>query len=186
MIADRVDLDSVVDEVVNTGLLLDVGWFYVHWDNSLSGGSLEKKNIWKGDVVVESVDPCNLYIDPQATEMDAARYVVYAVPKTTQWIKENFNKDVQPDDNQSFKTVIYDRPGEAQAKNRVMLYARWSRENGKLNVVYMAGNTILKEVQDVYKHGKYPFIPFVAKKRRKSIIGIGEPRNIINNQKLLS
>ncbi|MEF2243975.1 portal protein [Paenibacillus sp. IITD108] len=186
VVADRVDLDSVVDEVVQTGLLLDVAWFYVYWDNSLSGGSLERKNIWKGDVVVESVDPANIYYDPQAVDIEDARYVIYAVPKTTQWVKEKFGKDVKPDGQQSFETEIYDRPGTEQAKDRVMFYAYWTRKNGKLNVTYAAGEKILKKVEGVYKHGRYPFIPFVSKKRRKSIIGIGEPRNIINNQKLLN
>lgn len=186
VIADRVDLDSVVDEVVQTGLLLDVAWFYVYWDNSLSGGSVKRKNVWKGDVVVEAVDPANIYYDPQATEIEDARYVIYAVPKTTQWVKEKFDVDVKPDGEQSFETEIYDRVGQEQSKDRVMFYARWSRENGKLNVSYAAGQKILKKIEGVYAHGRYPFIPFVSKKRRKSIVGIGEPRNIMSNQKLLN
>lgn len=186
VIADRVDLDSVVDEVVQTGLLLDVAWFYVYWDNSLSGGSAARKNIWKGDVVVESVDPANIYYDPQATDIEAARWVIYAVPKTVQWVKEQYGVVVEPDSVQSFQTEIYDRPGQEQAKDRVMLYARWERKNGKLNVVYAAGQKILKRIDDVYAHGRYPFIPFVSKKRRKSVIGIGEPRNLFENQKLLN
>lgn len=186
VIADRVDLDSVVDEVVHTGLLLDVAWFYTYWDESLSGGSVERKNIWKGDVVVESIDPSNLFWDPQATEIDDARWVIYAVPKTTQWIKETFGIDVEPDAVQSFETEIYDRPGTEQGKGRVMFYARWSRKDGQLDVKYAAGGEILKKIERVYKHGEYPFVPFVAKKRRKSIVGISEVRNIMNNQKLLN
>lgn len=186
VVADRVDLDSVVDEIVQTGLLLDVAWFYVYWDNSLSGGSAAKGNIWKGDVMIESIDPANLYWDPQATDIEDARWVIYAVPKTTQWIKEMFGVDVEPDSVQSFETEIYDRPGTEQGKNRVMFYARWSRKDGKLNVSYAAGGEILKKIEGVYKHGEYPFIPFVAKKRRKSIPGISEARNIMNNQKLLN
>lgn len=186
VIADRVDLDSVIDEVVQTGLLLDVAWFYVYWDNSLSGGSPSRGNVWKGDVVVESIDPANLYYDPQAPDIDDARWVIYAVPKTTQWVKEMFGKDVEPDSVQSFETEIYDRPGSEQSKNRVMFYARWSRKDGKLNVTYAAGGEVLKKIEGVYKHGEYPFIPFVAKKRRKSIVGISEARNIMNNQKLLN
>lgn len=186
VIADRVDLDGVIDEVVQTGLLLDVAWFYVYWDNSLSGGSAARGNVWKGDVVIESIDPANLYYDPQATDIDDARWVIYAVPKTTQWVKEMFGKDVDPDSVQSFETEIYDRPGSEQSKNRVMFYARWSRKDGKLNVTYAAGGEVLKKIESVYKHGEYPFIPFVAKKRRKSIVGISEARNIMNNQKLLN
>lgn len=67
-----------------------------------------------------------------------------------------------------------------------MLYARWTRKNGKLSVTYAAGQKILKRIENVYAHGRYPFIPFVSKRRRKSIIGIGEPRNLIANQKLLN
>ncbi len=186
VIADRVDLDSVVDEVVQTGLLLDVAWFYVYWDESLSGGSAKRQNIWKGDVVIESVDPANLYFDPQATCVEDARWIIYAVPKTTQWVKETFGKDVEPDSVQSFETEIYDRPGTEQGKDRVMFYARWTRVKGKLNVTYAAGGVDLKTVEGVYKHGQYPFIPFVAKSRRKSIIGVSEVRNIMNNQKLLN
>lgn len=186
VIADRVDLDSVTDDVVHTGLLLDVAWFYVYWDNNLSGGSQARKNIWVGDVVVESIDPANLYFDPQATEINAARWVIYAVPKTTQWVKEQFGTEIEADSTQSFETEIYDRVGPEQAKDRVMLYARWERVDGKLNVVYAAGGKILKEVNDVYAHGEYPFIPFVSKKRRKSIVGISEARNLMENQKLLN
>lgn len=186
VIADRCDLDSVIDEVVQTGLTLDVAWFYVWWNNKLSGGSAARRNIWKGDVVVECVDPANIYVDPQATDIDAARYVIYAVPKTTQWVHEQFGVTVEPDSNQSFVTDIYDRPEANQSKDRVMFYARWTRKNGKLNVTYAAGGKVIKTIEGVYKHGKYPFVPFVAKKRRKSIVGISEVRNIFNNQKLLN
>ncbi|MEF3312330.1 hypothetical protein PV433_25935 [Paenibacillus sp. GYB004] len=186
VIADRCDLDSVIDEVVQTGLLLDVAWFYVYWDNSLSGGSAKRKNLWKGDVVVEAVDPANLYFDPQATCVEEARYMIYAVPKTVQWVREKFGVTVEPDSVQSFETEIYDRTGPTESDGRVMLYARWTRKDGKLNVVYAAGQKILKKIDNVYAHGQYPFIPFVSKKRRKSIVGIGEPRNIMSNQKLLN
>jgi hypothetical protein len=186
VIADRCDLDSTIDEIVQTGLTLDIAWFYVRWDNSLSGGSAARKNVWKGDVVVECVDPANIYIDPQATDIDAARYVIYAVPKTVQWVREQFGVDVEPDAAQTFETEIYNRPDANQGKDRVMFYARWTRVDGKLNVTYAAGGKVIKSIDGVYKHGNYPFIPFVAKKRRKSIVGISEIRNIINNQKLLN
>lgn len=184
VIADRVDLDSRIDEVVNTGLLLDVAWFKVYWDNSIEGGS--PGMYWKGDIAIDAPDPANVYPDPQATTMEECRYVIYAVPKTVQWIKEKFGVQVEPDAVQSFQTEIYDRPGTNQSSDRVMLYEYWYREDGKLNCIYAAGGKILKEIKEIYKHGKYPFIPFVAKKRRKSIIGIGEPRNILSNQKLLN
>ncbi|MED1948988.1 phage portal protein [Brevibacillus centrosporus] len=184
VIADKVDLDGTVEEVVRSGLLFGTGWFYVYWDNGKSGGSYDKRNLWKGDVCVEVVDPSNIYIDPSATTIEEARYVIYAVPKTTQWIKEMFRVDLNAE--ASFETDIYDRPSNNHGKDRVMFYAYWWRENGGLHCAYAAGGKILKELKNLYRHGRFPFIPFTPKKGRKSVWGIGEPKNIINNQKLLN
>lgn len=189
VVADRTNLDEVIAEVVPTGLLLGIGWFKVYWDNSKSGGRYDPLNpsastVWKGDICIEAPDPANIYHDPQAYRVEDCRYIIYAVPKTVEWIKEKFGVDVEAE--QTFETDIYNRPSLHQAKNRVMLYEYWYKENGKINVIYAANGKILKEIKEVYKHGRYPFVPFVPKKKRKSLIGIGEPRNIINNQRLLN
>lgn len=208
VIAERVDLDEVIGEVVPTGLLLGTAWFKVYWDNSKSGGKYDPMNPqanapWKGDVCVEAPDPSNMYHDPQAHKVEDCRYIIYAVPKTVEWIKEKFNMDVEPDN--SFETEIYQRPSLNQAKNRVMLYEYWYKdfktidtgmmdEKGKpittkvstINCTYAAGGKMLKDIKEVFKHGRYPFVAFVPKKKRKSLTGIGEPKNIIANQKLLN
>jgi hypothetical protein len=184
VIAERVDLDEVIGEVVPTGLLLGIGWFKVYWDNSLSGGSVQAGTVWKGDVCIESPDPTNIYHDPQAHRVEDCRYIIYAVPKTVEWVKEKF--DVIVDADQQFETDIYSRPSLQQSKNRVMMYEYWYKENGTINVIYAAGGKQLKKIEKVYKHGQYPFVAFVPKKKRKSLTGIGEPKNIIANQKLLN
>lgn len=193
VISDRVDLDNKIDEVVRTGLLLGTGFFYVYWDNSLKGGKPQVDpmsgqviggNAWVGDVCVECPDPSNIYPDPNATSIEDCRYIIYAVPKSLQWIKSKFGIDVESD--ASFQTEIYNRPTNNSIKDRTMFYAYWYKDGDTINVCYAAGGKILKEIPDVYKHGRYPFIPFVAKKNRKSIWGIGEPKNIMSNQKLLN
>lgn len=189
VIAERVGLDEIICEVVPTGLLLGTAWFKVYWDNNKSGGQYDAKNparntVWKGDVCIEAPDPSNIYHDPQAHKVEDCRYIIYAVPKTTEWIKEKFDIEVEAD--QSFETEIYQRPSVDQAKNRVMLYEYWYKENGTINVIYAAGGKVLKDIQKVYEHGRYPFVTFVPKKKRKSLTGIGEPKNIIANQKLLN
>lgn len=189
VIAERVGLDEIITEVVPTGLLLGIGWFKVYWDNNKSGGQYDPINpqrstLWKGDVCIEAPDPSNIYHDPQAHTVEDCRYIIYAVPKTVEWIKDKFNKDVDADN--SFETEIYERPSVDQAKNRVMLYEYWYKENGGIHCIYAAGGKVLKEIKEVYKHGRYPFVAFVPKKKRKSLIGIGEPKNILANQKLLN
>lgn len=184
VVAERVGLDEVIAEVVPTGLLLGTAWFKVYWDNNKSGGSLAQQNVWKGDVCVESPDPCNVFHDAQAHKVEDCRFIIYVVPKTVEWIKEKFGVEVEADN--SFETEIYDRPSVDQSKNRVMFYEYWYKEKGTINVTYAAGGKILKDIKEVYKHGRYPFVAFVPKHKRKSLTGIGEPKNIISNQKLLN
>lgn len=189
VVADRVNLDDIIAEVVPTAMLFGIGWFKVYWDNSKSGGRYDPLNpaastVWKGDICIDAPDPANIYHDPQAHTVEDCRYIIYAVPKTVEWVKEKFGETV--DAEQTFETDIYDRPGLHQAKNRVMLYEYWYKENGTINVIYAAGGKILKHIKEVYKHGRYPFVAFVPKKKRKSLIGISELQNIINNQKLLN
>jgi hypothetical protein len=184
VVSNRVDLDMRIDEVVRTGLLLDVAWFKVYWDNTIRGGDPTKGNVYIGDICIESPDPSNVYFDPQATRIDDCRYVIYSVPKTVQWIKETWGVDVDPEE--VFETEIYNRPERNTNSERVNYFEYWYREKNTINVIYAAGGRILKHIEGVYKHGRYPFVPFVAKKNRKSIMGISEIRNIINNQKLLN
>lgn len=192
VIAERVDLDSKIDEVVRTGLLLGTGFFRVWWDNSLKGGRPEYDqmgnviggNQWMGDVAIDCPDPANIYPDASANCIEECRYIIYAVPKTTKWIDEKFKVKVEPE--QAFETEIYNRPSVNNSKDRVMFYEYWYKDNGEINCVYAAGGKILKQIKKVFAHGRYPFVSFVAKKNRKSLWGIGEPKNILANQKLLN
>jgi hypothetical protein len=184
VVAERVDMDDKIDQVVRQGLLLGTGWFKVYWDNSLSGGSVAKQNLWKGDVAIDIPDASNIFTDPQAVTVEDCRYIIYAVDKSIQWVEKKFNQKVEPD--QAIETDLYSRPASNYAKDRVMFYEYWYKDKKGINVVYAAGGQILKKIEKVYDHGRYPFIPFVAKRKSKSIWGIGEPKNILNNQKLLN
>ncbi|CAB4127913.1 Head-to-tail connector protein, podovirus-type, partial [uncultured Caudovirales phage] len=157
----------------------------VYWDNSIMGGSYSKMNQYQGDVTVETVDPTNIYFDPAATHVEDCNYIVYAVVKSTEWIKEFWGVDISPENTS--ETDIYNRPIlNNNSTKKVTFYEYWYKEDSGLHVVYAAGNKILKHIRNVYKHGRYPFVPFVAKKNRKSILGISECRNLLNNQKLLN
>jgi hypothetical protein len=184
VIAERVDLDDKIDQVVRTGLLFGTGWFKVYWDNTISGGSPEKGNVWIGDVAVDVPDPSNIFTDPQAVTVEDCRFIIYAVDKTVQWVEQQFGVKVDPD--QSIETDLYNRPSSNYGRDRVQFYEYWYKDKEGIHCVYAAGGKILKHIQNVYRHGRYPFVPFVAKKNRKSIWGIGEPKNILNNQKLLN
>lgn len=185
VISERVDLDDKVDQVVRTGLLLGTAFFKVYWDNSLQGGSAEKGTIWKGDVTIDCPDPSNIYPDPSAISVDDCRYIIYAVPKATSWIEKVFGVKIE-DADQSFETEIYNRPANNHSKDQVMFYEYWHKDKKGIHCIYAAGGKVLKRIDNVFKHGRYPFVSFVPKKNRKSLWGIGEPKNIMSNQKLLN
>jgi hypothetical protein len=184
VVAERVDLDDKIDQVVRTGLLFGTGWFKVYWDNTISGGSLEKGNIWVGDVAIDVPDPSNIFTDPNAVTVEDCRFIIYAVDKTVQWVEKEFGVKVDPDE--AIETDLYNRPSSNYGKDRVQFYEYWYKDKEGIHCIYAAGGKVLKHIRNVYKHGRYPFVPFVAKKNRKSIWGIGEPKNILNNQKLLN
>ncbi|WP_026562489.1 hypothetical protein [Bacillus sp. J37] len=184
VISERVDLDDKNDQVVRAGLLLSTGWYKVYWDNSLTGGSPVKGNIWKGDVAIDIPDPSNIFTDPNAVTVDECRYIIYCVPKSIQWVEQKFDVKVDPDT--ALETEIFDRPSTNHGKDRVLFYEYWHKDKEGIHCTYAAGGQILKEIKKVYKHGRYPFVPFVAKKNRKSIWGISEIKNILSNQKLLN
>lgn len=189
VIAERVDLDSRIEEVVQSGLLLDIGWFKVYWDNDLTGGSQQRGTYWVGDVCVDAPDASNVYVDPSATRVEDCRYIIYAVPKLTTWIEQyakSLGKTIKVEAERSFQTEIYNRPNKSDKGDRAMFYEYWYKDEKGIHVKYAASGNVFKTIENVYAHGKYPFIPFVSRKRRKSIIGIGEPRNILSNQKLLN
>jgi hypothetical protein len=184
VVAERVDLDDKIDQVVRTGLLFGTGWFKVYWDNTKTGGSYEKGNLWVGDVCIDVPDPSNIFTDPNAVTVEDCRFIIYAVDKTVQWVEKKFGVKVDPDE--AIETDLYNRPSSNHGKDRVQFYEYWYKDKEGIHCIYAAGGKVLKYIRNVYKHGRYPFVPFVAKKNRKSIWGIGEPKNILNNQKLLN
>jgi hypothetical protein len=191
VITERTDFVDKLDEVVRTGLLLGTGWFKVYWDNSIIGGSAAKKNLYKGDVCIECPDPVNIYHDPQANEVNDCRYILYAILKPIEWIedmaKQMFEKVIKVEPEQEFQTEIYDRPGKnAPKQNCAMWYEYWTKDANGVHCAYAAGGNILKRIEKASPDGKYPFVTFIPKKKRKSLLGIGEPKNLVNNQKLLN
>ncbi len=190
VITDRVSFDDKIDETVRTGLLLGIAWLKVYWNNNIVGGSVKNGTLFKGDVDIDLPDPSNMYHDPQATCVEDCRYLIYAILKPCEWIEEMaalWGIIVKIEPETDYQTEIYDRPGNRTNKqNMAMWFEYWSREKGVVNCVYAAGGNILKRIEDASPNGQYPFVTFIPKKKRKSLLGIGEPKNLVNNQKLLN
>jgi hypothetical protein len=191
VVSDRVSFDDKIDETVRTGLLLGTAWIKVYWDNSIVGGSKAKGTLYKGDIEIDLPDPTNMYHDIQANCVEECRFINYAMPKPCEWIEktalEMFGITVKIEAEQEFMTEIYNREGRNTPKgNMAMWYEYWYKDAEGVHCVYAAGGNILKRIPNASPKGMYPFVTFIPKKKRKSLLGIGEPKNIINNNKLLN
>jgi hypothetical protein len=191
VITERADFVDKLDEVVRTGLLLGTGWFKVYWDNSITGGSQAKGNLFQGDVCIECPDPANIYHDPQANDVEDCRYIIYATLKPCKQIEQTaqtmLGQTIKVDPEQEFQTEIYNRPGKnAPKQDCAMWYECWEKDEQGVHCTYAAGGKILKRIEKASPNGRYPFVTFIPKKKRKSLLGIGEPKNLVNNQKLLN
>lgn len=74
---------KVFKGVTKYGLKYGLGVLEVGWDESAKNG--------KGEVFVRANDPFDIYIDPQATCIEDARFVIKAIKKSVSSIKENPN-----------------------------------------------------------------------------------------------
>jgi len=66
---DYNDVPKVLRESLLDAMTLDVGYIKTYYDYN--------ENAPYGEVVIESVDPFKLFIDPYAVDIDKARYVIY-------------------------------------------------------------------------------------------------------------
>lgn len=191
VISDRISFDDKIDETVRTGLLLGTAWMKVYWDNSIVGGSQAKGTLFKGDVEIDLPDPTNMYHDVQANTVEDCRFINYAMPKPCSWIEKTaldmFGVTIKVDAEQEFMTEIYNRAGRNTPKgDMAMWYEYWEKDANGVHCTYAASGKIIKYIENASPKGIYPFVTFIAKKKRKSLLGIGEPKNLVNNQKLLN
>lgn len=58
---------------------------------------LQHKTIATGDVMVEVVNPFELFPDPIPTEIEDCEFVFQVAVKSSEWVKEHFNVEIDPD-----------------------------------------------------------------------------------------
>jgi hypothetical protein len=135
-------------------------------DNRVEGGTA----IWRirydpkmngtGGIRVEVIDAANLFPDPAATKLSDCAWVILAVPRTVDYVYEQYGVNVEPDDNVSDDTEIYNnQPGDTgNSGKRVMVLEMLERQRGgKWKLVTAANNRILRT-----KDGFLNRLPYVA------------------------
>lgn len=148
----------------------------------------EKKTVYDGPSV-ELVDLYDFFWDPEATDIDTAKWVIHRTKRSLDYLKEkqrqkiykNINlleqsaSPVQLDDQKQQRRAtlgisLPDYTAEKDDKD-IELLEYWSDD--KVCVVANR-SVIIREEKNPYRHGKKPFIRCVDQKVPHEFLGVGE------------
>ena len=198
---DRARVFQTMIQGIKTGVITGTSPFAVVWDQNASNGL--------GEVKLIPISPFNFFVDPLATNLDDAEYVIYATYKNVGEIIKQF-PDKQEEILKSAKRpddeyLMYGRNVDMSNVNNVVLYVECymkdysvdkeiiEEEGKKYEVsqkkypngrrVIIAGDTLLYDGENPYKNGKFPFVVWKCYETPNSFWGTGEVENIIEPQK---
>lgn len=165
------------------------------WDKDLKNG--------KGEVFVRVHDPFDIYIDPQATCIEDARFIIKSIKKSVADIRENPNygdnkKEVVGEEKQassSYKEKIlnnlFQKPGVITEHDKDLsssiLYECWLRslENGKtkFRVITICEHQLLRDEESDLD--EYPFDLYQVEDNPNEIYSEGWIKNIFPLNKII-
>lgn len=164
----RGGLRATTREVVHHGLLATMAYFKVYYSNETDS------------IAVEAVSPEALLVDPKATTLDDARWVIHKVHDVPvdeiygtygELPKESDSESLRGDDPIREHEGLYTSKGNLKPAIDVTptydVYECWirvwdeDRENDWY-VVTIAGDTVLRKEYSVYEHNKTPFVVWFA------------------------
>ena len=149
----------------------------VAWDDDMNYG--------KGEIALIRW-PLEAFIwDPLAERLDDCRAVMKVSWHPLSFFKEHWPKEgrfVGSEDNEHNNVGMTEGQEDSDVyddDDRALLVEYWWREyNAKkkrytINVAYVAGNALLYKEEDIYSHGKYPFVIDIHDSIEGSLVGKG-------------
>lgn len=155
-----------------------MGIYKVFWNPELLKGL--------GDIDIINVPLDQFFISPRAKSVQDSDYVIYASQKSVEYIKKRYGKDVQADKKYEEIAVFDDTDDSPRRDNKVLLVEYWTKENGKIRLVTIAGDTLLRDEKEFYKHGRYPFVAIPAFPVEKKFWAMGVLTQIMSPQMIVN
>lgn len=133
-------------------------------DDEITFKETKKSNIEHDDPKVEIIDPYDLYVDPDATCLDEAGYVIHRKTVPLKEIKDNPNyKNVDKIKSANYADQYMDKlarynesvPQKDKHKDLVEILEYW--EEDRL-VVIANRSVVLRDTPNPYHHKKIPFV----------------------------
>lgn len=167
-------------DYIKDSLMYSKGYAKVGWNFQTKTGTYMEPQVDKNDVItfkeikkskvahddpmVDIVDPMDIYVDPDATCLDDAAYLIHRKTMTLDEIKDNPNysntdkieskdyADAYMDKLSRYRDVV---PPKDKHKDLVEVLEYW--EEDRLLVIANRG-TVLRDTPNPYDHKKIPFV----------------------------
>lgn len=177
---EKIELNQKIEDMVRQGLIYGTSFMKIGWDDEEKIPS------------VENVDILDLFIDPEASCISDARFVIFRTMKDIETIKNNPNyknldqlEDAASKSNDGSKASRYSvqsmsEPQSSDVAKKVEIMEYWSKDK----LVVVAGKKIvLREDKNPHKDGRIPFISFKDYPVAFELYGIGEVETIRDLQR---
>lgn len=176
---DRLNLEEKANKALLYGLLYGLGIFQYGYDDRLDDG--------EGNAWIECLDPFDTYIDPFATSIDDARYLIKVMSKPYEMIKDNPNYDKKKLEDLSttsslsesdYKNLILNNENNINSGSKnVILHEAWCVTKEGVRVITTANDEILRNELTTFK--KLPFEIYQPDINVGGIYGEGWVKNIV-------
>ncbi|MFT8319342.1 MAG: hypothetical protein ABF649_00735 [Bacillus sp. (in: firmicutes)] len=175
---DRTDMDYKLQLNERTRIKHGMAIYKVFWDPE----AMNKL----GDVDIINVPIDQFFISPRAKSVQDSDYVIYATQKSTEYIEKRYKKKVQSDKKYDEIAVFDQQEETGKQDNKVLLIEYWTKENGQLRLITIAGETVLRDELGFYDHGLYPFVAVPAFPVEKKFWAMGVLSQIISPQQVVN
>jgi len=202
---DKLFLRRKLKAVVWNALKYSAGFWQVLWDDQAEDGL--------GEIAVNMVDTYDLYWDPVARDPNEARYVILAVRRNVEDLKNDSKydiKDMKGDEllsASSLKARLMQAEkgmrtfGEERSNSTVIVKEHWYKEfvdeevegpdgkptkikKVKIMIAAMAGDKIIRQPEDTGLT-RFPFFRLQSDVEPLSMYGTGWVKNLISPNRLL-
>lgn len=174
---EKLGMKHKVKELVLYGLLYGIGIFQYGFDPDADDG--------EGEVWVETFDPFDVYIDPHATGMDDARYVIKVIKRPVDVVKSSplyqNTEHLQADNKHSessYKDLLETREKEmGSSKGTMLLYEAWCKTDEGIRVITTGGGQMLRN--ELTDFEELPFVIYQPDITPNELYGEGWVKNLV-------
>lgn len=188
----KLGLRRKIKEAVIHGLKFSIGVWQIGWDDLASNGDDKVP----GEVFISVIDPFDFFVDPNATSLEDAEYVIKAVRRPVSEIKANpvykntselgHSGELAASEYKAFLMQAlksWERAPEG-GDEMTVLYELWKKERDKeggvkMRVVAFTQDSLALIRDEVVETDKFPFLIYSADINPLEIYGEGWARHVI-------